>query len=42
MLKDLGIEASEEDIEQMFNTADADGGGVYSVGRWWRAEMRIV
>jgi len=27
VLKDLGIEASEEDIEQMFNTADADGGG---------------
>ena len=33
VLKYLGIKASEEEVEQMFNTADADGGGVYSVLR---------
>ena len=31
MLTHLGIEVSEEEVEQMFNDADADSGGTYSM-----------
>ena len=31
MLKDLGIEASDQEVEQMFDAADVDVGGTYNM-----------